>query len=66
MGFRGRSVVKNTPISAGDTCSIPDLERSHMLQRKYYHVLQLLSLFSRAWEPQLLSPCAAATEPWVP
>ena len=31
QGFPGGSVVKNLPASAGDTGSIPDLGRSHML-----------------------------------
>ena len=31
-GFPGGSVVKNLPANAGDTGSIPDLGRSHMLQ----------------------------------
>ena len=31
-GFGGGSVVKNPPANAGDTGSIPDPERSHMLQ----------------------------------
>ena len=31
-GFPGGSVVKNLPASAGDTGSIPDTGRSHMLQ----------------------------------
>ena len=30
-GFPGGSVVKNPPANAGDTGSIPGLERSHML-----------------------------------
>ena len=34
MGFHGGSVVKNTPISAGDPGSIPDLGRSHVPQSK--------------------------------
>ena len=29
QGFPGGSVVKNPPANAGDTGSIPDLERSH-------------------------------------
>ena len=29
MGFPGGSVVKNPPANAGDTGSIPDLERYH-------------------------------------
>ena len=31
-GFPGDSVVKNLPSNAGDTGSIPDLERPPMLQ----------------------------------
>ena len=31
MGFPGGSVIKNPPTNAGDTGSIPDLGRSHML-----------------------------------
>ena len=31
-GFPGGLVVKNPPANAGDMGSIPDLERSHMLQ----------------------------------
>ena len=38
MGFRGGSVVKDTPISTGDTGSIPDSGRSHVPQRKYARV----------------------------
>ena len=29
-GFPGGSVVKNLPVNAGDTGSIPDLGRSHV------------------------------------
>ena len=42
-GFPDGSVVKNLSANAGDTGSIPDLGRSHML----------LSLCSRAREPKL-------------
>ena len=31
-GFPGGSVVKNPPVSARDTCLIPDPRRSHILQ----------------------------------
>ena len=34
--------------------SVPDLGRSHMLQGNQAHAPQLLSLCSRAQEPQLL------------
>ena len=62
LGFPGGSVVKNPPASAGDRGSIPDPGRSGMLWSNWAHRLQLLSLCSRAQEPQLLSPCATATE----
>ena len=55
--FPGDPVVKNLPASAGDMGSIPDLGRSHMLQGNKA-CAQLQSMCSRAWEPQLLSPCA--------
>ena len=55
MGFPAGSVVKNLPTNAGDTGSISDLGRSHMLQSNYARVPQLLSLCSRAWELQLLT-----------
>ena len=48
---------------AGDMGSIPDPERSHMPRVNEAHPSQLLSLCSRAQEPQWLSPCAAA-EAW--
>ena len=56
MGFPGGSVVKNLPANAGDTGSIP-----HPL-KQLSHVPQLLSLYSRAQEQQLLSPCVATPE----
>ena len=52
QGFPGSSVVKNLPASAGDI----DQRRPHMLQSNEAHLPQLLSLCSRAWEQQLLSP----------
>ena len=62
LGFPGGSVVKNSSASAGDMGSIPDPGRSRMLWSKRAHRLQLLSLRSRAQEPQLLSQRATATE----
>ena len=53
-GFPGGSVVKNPPANVGDTGSIPDLGRSHMMQSNQAHEPQLLSLSSTAQEPQLL------------
>ena len=50
-GFPGGAVVKNPPVNAGDPGSSPGLGRSHMPRSNW------------AREPQLLSPCAATTEP---
>ena len=55
-GFPGGAVVKNPPASAGDTGSSPGPGRSHMPRGNLAHVPQLLSLRSRACEPQLLKP----------
>ena len=44
---------------------IPDLGRSHVLRSNHARVPQRMSLWLRAWEPQLLGPCAAATEACV-
>ena len=65
LGFPAGPVVKNPPANEGDMGSIPDLGRSYMLQGNQASVSQLLSLCSRAWEPQL-SPRAATTEACVP
>ena len=69
QGFPCGSVVKNLPINAGDTGSIPGLGGFHMLGNNSACVPQLWSLCPRAWdlnlvEPwaQLLSPVATATE----
>ena len=61
IGFSGGSVVKNLPANAGDMCLIPDPGRSHVLQSSSDCAPQLLSLCSRAWEPQLLKP----SHPWT-
>ena len=66
LDFPCGSVVKNLPANAGDIDLIPDLKRSHMLQSNEASAPQLLSLCSRAQEPQLLSPKAAATEAGAP
>ena len=66
QGFLGGSVVKNLPANAGDTCSIPDLERPHMPWRNSAHAPQLLKLWSRTSELQLLSPGAANGEVHAP
>ena len=55
-GFPGGTVVKNLSANAGDTGSSPGPGRSHMLQSNEAHAPQLLSLRSRACEPQVLKP----------
>ena len=55
-GFPGGAVVKNPPANAGDTGSSPGPGRSHMPRSNYARGPQLLSLRSRAREPQLLKP----------
>ena len=52
----GGSVVKNLPAVAGDTDLIPGPGRPSMSWSNEAHVPQLLSLCSRAREPQLLKP----------
>ena len=54
--FPGDAMVKNLPASAGDTGSSPSPGRSHMPRSNYARAPQLLSLHSRAREPQLLKP----------
>ena len=53
-GFLGGSVVKNPPANAGDTGLILGLGRFPMTQNNSACVPQLLSLYSRAQELQLL------------
>ena len=65
-GFPGGAVVKNPPASVGDTGSSPGLGRSHMLRSNKAHAPQVLSLCSRACDPQLLSPRATTTEAHAP
>ena len=60
-GSPGGAVVKNPPANAGDTGSSPGPGRSHMPQSNKARAPQLLSLRSRAREPQLLKP--ACLEP---
>jgi len=57
LDFPGGSVVKHLPANTGDTGFIPGLERSHMPRNNKACAPELLSLCSRAWEPQPLSPC---------
>ena len=59
-------MVKNPPANAGDTGSSPGPGRSHMTWSNEAHAPQLLSLCSRAREPQLLGLRAATTEACVP
>ena len=56
-------MVGNPPANAGDTGSGPGLGGSHMLRGNWAREPQLLSLCSRAREPQLLKP--ARLEPVV-
>ena len=53
-------MVGNSPASAGDTGSSPGPGGSHVPRSNEARAPQLLSLCSRAREPQLLSPGAAA------
>ena len=55
-------MVKNPPADVEDMGSIPGPGRSHMLQNRKVCVPQLLSLCSRAQEPQPLNPHATAPE----
>ena len=55
-GFPGGAVIENLPASSGDTGSSPGPGRSHMPRGNWAHAPQLLSLCSRAHEPQLLKP----------
>ena len=66
VGFPGGAAVKNPPASAGDTGSSPGPGRSHMPRSNWAREPQLLSLRSRACEPQLLSPHATITEACPP
>ena len=60
--FPGGVVVKNAPANEEDTGLIPGRGRSHMPQNNYARAPQLLSLRSRGFETQLLSPRTATTE----
>ena len=57
-GFPGGSSVKNLPANPGDTGSIPGQGGPHMPPSSQVRVPQLLSLCSRAQEPQVLGPRA--------
>ena len=64
--FPGGAVVKNPPANAGDTGSSPGPGRSHIPRSNWARAPQLLSLHSRAREPQLLRPRATTTKDCVP
>ena len=49
-------MVKNPPVNAEGTGSIPEPGRSHMSRSDCAYVPQLLSLYSRAQELKLLKP----------
>ena len=66
QGFPGGAVVENPSANAGDTGSIPGPGGSRMPQSSWARVPQLLSLHSRACEPQLVSPRAAAAKAHAP
>ena len=61
LGFPGGAVVKNPPANAGDKGSTPDPGSSHTPRSNEAPAPQLLSLRSRAREPQLRKP--ACLEP---
>ena len=62
-GFPGGAVVKNLPANAGDTGLSPGPGRSHMPWSNEARAPQLLSLHSRACEPQLLKPARLEPAP---
>ena len=64
--FPGGTVVGSPPANAGDMGLIAGPGRSHMPWSNEARVPQLLSLRSRAHEPQLLSLCATTTEAHAP
>ena len=45
QGFPGDSVVKDPPVTAGDTGLTPDPESSHVPQSTWVHVPQLLKAY---------------------
>ena len=61
MGSPGSSMVKNLPANAEGMGSNPDPGRSHMSQSNKACEPQLVSLRSRAQEPQM--PKAVSREP---
>ena len=59
-------MVKTLPANVGDMGSIPGVWKIPHAAGNEDRGPELLSLCSRAQEPQLLSPRAAATEAHVP
>ena len=59
-------MVGNPPANARDMGLSPGPGRSHMPRSNWALAPQLLSLCSRAREPQLLSPHATTTEAYAP
>ena len=59
---QGGTGDRDLPANAGDMSSIPGLGRFHMLQSNKACAPQLLSLWSRVQEPQILGLCATTTE----
>ena len=64
--FPGGSEVKNLPANAADTGLIPAAGSFHLPWSNEACVAQLLSLWSGAREPQLLSPHTTASEACAP
>ena len=65
-GFPGGAVVESPPANAGNRGSGPRPGGSHMPRSNWARAPRLLSLRSRAREPQLLSPRATTTEACAP
>ena len=66
LGLPWWLIGKESACQCRDMGSIPGPKRSHMLWSNYACIPQLLRLFSRAWEPHLLSPCTTATRVCMP
>ena len=66
QGFPGGTVVGSPPASAGDMGSGPGPGGSHMPRHNWARAPQLLSLHSRAHEPQMLSPSATTAGAHAP
>ena len=66
QGFPGGTVVGSPPASAGDMGSGPGPGGSHMPRHNWARAPQLLSLRSRAHEPQMLSPSATTAGAHAP